>query len=150
MTGAGAFGSTLARRPMDERSVRRFPSAATHIKSARDCVAEALACRGASGDVIEVFRLAASELAANVIEHGHSLFWTLAVTVSVDRWTMEVVGGDARPPSNEVLHPESWNVPDADRRGGRGLGIVRALMDGVEVDAVRGLVRVTCWLDRDA
>ena len=120
-----------------------------HIKSARDCVAEALACRGASESVVEVFRLAASELAANVIEHGHAPYWTLAVTVTVDRWTMEVVGGDARPPNNEVLHPESWHLPDPGRRGGRGLGIVRSLMDGVAVDAVRGQVRVTCWLDRD-
>jgi anti-sigma regulatory factor (Ser/Thr protein kinase) len=100
---------------------------------------------GASEEEIEAFRLAVSELGANVVMHGSGSGWTVGVRVGQSGCTMDVWGG-AAPPDNVVHHPERWAVADPDRPTGRGLGIVRELMDDVTTEVWRDQIRVVCRL----
>jgi anti-sigma regulatory factor (Ser/Thr protein kinase) len=106
-------------------------------------VSAVLTRAGANGDEIHAFRLAVSELASNAVMHGTNMGWTVGVKVTRQRYTLNVSGGDADE-ANVIFHPDRWTVADASRPTGRGLGIVRELMDEVFVERWRGRVRVVC------
>jgi anti-sigma regulatory factor (Ser/Thr protein kinase) len=60
-----------------------------------------------------------------------------------DWWEVDVVGGSATSPS-ALLEPDTWTVAGADEVSGRGLGIVRHLMDDIVTDTSAGQVSIRC------
>lgn len=119
-------------RPVNPRAVRRF-------------VREALEAASAPADVVADFQLVVSELATNAIEHGvgdvvvevdgsRPAWWEVTVSSSI---------GGAR-----LRSTREWVIADADAGSGRGLGIVRWLMDEVRVDHVGDRISVRCRMRR--
>ncbi len=58
-------------------------------------------------------------------------------------WEVEVVGGAPATPK-QLLAPEMWTITGAHEVSGRGLGIVRQLMDDVVTDVADHRVSVRC------
>jgi two-component system, NarL family, response regulator LiaR len=146
---AADIGLAPMRAPTDRRVGRRhsqhFRRAAPDVRVARSFVAGVLEECGASDSVVQIFQLAVSELGANVVMHGDSSGWTVGLKVTREWYTMDVSGGRASDDSM-VFDPGRWTIADADQPNGRGLGIVRQLMDDVSVETWRGHVRVVCRL----
>ena len=107
-------------------------------------VATWLRTRGATPDEIDDLSLVASELAANVVQHGDAD----ELLVRLDgndpsRWTLEVVGGRNLLPAH-LADPTSWEVSRPHDTHGRGLGIVRTVVDAVEVLSDRDVLTIRC------
>jgi len=122
----------------------RFEAVPPTARTARRFVAEVLRTHGATTDEISDVTLVASELVSNIIEHGACP--TLVIVLDVadpEVWQLSVVGG---PYSGDsvVLKPENWSVAHPDDQSGRGLGIVRQLMDEISVDRSAGNLGVIC------
>jgi anti-sigma regulatory factor (Ser/Thr protein kinase) len=100
--------------------------------------------RGAERSVIDDLSLAASELAANVVQHGDATeLWVRLRDTDPLRWTLEVVGGrTALPP--HLTDPRHWVISRPDSPHGRGLGIVRTVVDEIEVSNERGGLAIRC------
>jgi hypothetical protein len=60
-----------------------------------------------------------------------------------DWWEVEVVGGAATLPTM-LLQPDTWTVAGANEASGRGLGIVRHLMDDIVSHTNAGQVSIRC------
>jgi anti-sigma regulatory factor (Ser/Thr protein kinase) len=108
----------------------------------RDFVSEALHLFAAPEHVIEDMRLAASELAANGVEHGDGTGVTVAVDCDDTWWTLQVESSAAD--HSAPTRPDRWVVAPAEAVSGRGLGIVRRLMDDVEAWSRRGTIVIVC------
>jgi anti-sigma regulatory factor (Ser/Thr protein kinase) len=80
---------------------------------------------------------------SNIIEHGDGSTLSLAVGGAADAWELSVIGGRCRADSL-VLQPEKWSVARAADTSGRGLGIVRQLMDEISVHTSAGTISVNC------
>jgi anti-sigma regulatory factor (Ser/Thr protein kinase) len=98
----------------DEPSLRAF----------RGALRRWLAAGGAERDVVHDVTMAANEALQNAIEHGHALT-RRTVDVILDRSDGAVVV--------TVIDHGRWRDPRSTTRG-RGLPLMRALMDSVEVD----------------
>jgi hypothetical protein len=129
------------------RRSRQFRRLAPDVRSARAFASDALRDLGATDDEIETFGLAVSELGSNVVMHARRSGWTVGIEANGDWYVMDVSGGTAEA-DNVIFHPERWMIADSTEPTGRGLGIVRGLMDDVTVDVWRGNVRVVCRLHR--
>jgi integral membrane sensor domain MASE1/anti-sigma regulatory factor (Ser/Thr protein kinase) len=73
--------------------------------------------------------VAAGEACSNAVQHAYGL---TSGTVEIEVW---IAGGELR---IEVKDRGTWRARAADapnRGGGRGLGLMRSLMDGVEIDS---------------
>jgi len=125
------------------RQFLKFQAVPSTARPARRFVADTLRAQGATNDEILDIALVASELVSNIIEHGDGLELSLALSATPEAWELSVVGGRCSPESL-VLRPEKWNVARADESSGRGLGIVRQLMDEITVDTSAGTVNVSC------
>jgi anti-sigma regulatory factor (Ser/Thr protein kinase) len=108
----------------------------------RDFVTEALHLFAAPDDVIDDMRLAASELAANGVEHGDGTGVTVAVDCDGTWWTLQVESSAAD--HSTPTRPDTWVVAPAGAVSGRGLGIVRRLMDDVQAWSRRGTIVIVC------
>ena len=127
-----------------ERQQRTFEAVPASARSARSFVADALRRSGADDVVIGDYELAVGELAANVIEHGDGTEWLVCVDLADPQWwEVEVVGG-VTPSVDPPLRPEAWQVANPPQASGRGLGIVRHLMDDVVAVAQAGRFSVRC------
>jgi len=142
-TGAGHADHMFGRR-----HTRHFLLQPPEARLARQFVADELRRNGATGEQIDLFRLAVSELAANAVAHGNRSGWTVGVKATRMWLTMDVSGGGAVA-DNVIFEPERWEIAAPDQPTGRGLGIVRQLMDEVSVTTWRGQVRVVCRMRRD-
>jgi anti-sigma regulatory factor (Ser/Thr protein kinase) len=125
------------------RQFLKFQAVPSTARPARRFVADTLRAQGATTDEILDIALVASELVSNIIEHGDGLELSLGLSATEETWELSVVGGRCSPESL-VLRPEKWNVARPDDSSGRGLGIVRQLMDEISVDATDGTVSVSC------
>ncbi len=124
------------------RRHRTFPREARSARAARDFVASELLALGAPEALVDDFRLAVSELAANAIEYGADDHIEVAISVDEHCWELEVVGSVAsteRPP-----RAGAWSVAHPRQRSGRGLGIVSRLMDVTSVSESDGRITVRC------
>ena len=131
-----------------DREQRTFEAVPTSAGAARRFVGETLREHGAESPVISDFALVVSELATNIIEHGDGASLTIYVDVSDSAcWELEVVGGRC-PPDSRVLRPETWVVAAADDPSGRGLGIVRHLMDDISATSTNDEVSIRCRQNR--
>jgi anti-sigma regulatory factor (Ser/Thr protein kinase) len=125
----------------EQQTLEAVPASA---RAARQFVAETLRTHGASVQVIKDYVLVVSELATNIIEHGDGSSLVIYLDVADPRWwDIEVVGGASSPPA-QLLEPETWTVASADDASGRGLGIVRHLMDEIATGSHAGQVSIRC------
>jgi len=134
---------------VSNRQTLRFEAVPQTARAARRFVADILRSRGATSQDIDDFSLVTSELVSNIIEHGDGSTLLLAVGTVTGGWELSVVGGRCSPDSL-VLRPEKWSVARASDSSGRGLGIVRQLMDEINVHMSNGTVSVNCRRRRAA
>jgi anti-sigma regulatory factor (Ser/Thr protein kinase) len=129
-----------------DRVQQTFAAVPASARAARQFVRDTLRSHGAANNVITDYALAVSELATNIIEHGDGSDLIIFLDVADPQWWgMEVVGG-ATTATNHVLvlEPASWTVAAADEPSGRGLGIVRHLMDDIATDTTDGQLSIRC------
>ena len=126
-----------------DRVQQTFEAVPTSARAARQFVSNTLRAHGAAKNVITDYALVVSELTTNIIEHGDGSDLVIFLDVAdPEWWGMEVVGGAS--PASRVLDPSSWMVAAADEPSGRGLGIVRHLMDEIVTDTADGQLSVRC------
>ena len=128
---------------------RAFDAVAESPRAARQFATTVLTASEAPTSVIRDFTLVVSELVTNFVEH--SVGGPVEVVVGVgdpEWWEVEVIGG-AGVDSKRVPEPNTWKLAPAERISGRGLGIVRQLMDDVVIDIGQEQVRVRCRRQRD-
>lgn len=104
----------------------------------RSQVADLARTAGASDDVVEQFELVVSELATNVIQHSDSAQLTVVFHGNDQRWVLDVSNA---PTAVELDTP---HLPDPDELSGRGLFIVHAVMDSVELIDIDGNQHIRC------
>jgi DNA-binding NarL/FixJ family response regulator/anti-sigma regulatory factor (Ser/Thr protein kinase) len=131
--------------PTGPRRSKRFPAEPAAVRQARSFVTGVLGRAGASDSDVQAFRLAVSELGANVVMHGAGHSWTVGLRATPNGFVMDVSGGVAAT-DDVVFRPDQWAIADPNQASGRGLGIVRETMDGITTERWRGKVRVVCWL----
>ena len=127
-----------------DRERRTFDAVPSSARAARQFVTALLQNHAAPIGVIGDYSLVVSELVTNVIEHSDG--FQVEIIVDVDDpewWVLEVVGGAPAAPKR-MLAPEMWTVAGAHEVSGRGLGIVRQLMDDVVTDVAPDRISVRC------
>lgn len=149
--GTGHDGmDVLMRRREDDRPARRvgalvrsFRATPTSGRAIRSFVRDALGEAHVPDHVVADVELVVSELAGNAIEHGAGDELTVEVDATRRPWlTISVTCvGEAAP---ALRAWRTWAIAPPDARSGRGLGIVRRLMDDVDVEARGGRVTVRC------
>lgn len=97
------------------------------ISSLRTRIAELARAWGADDSIVSDLELAVSELATNVVQHSDSTEITVLLRHEPERWVLDVDDADGI----DVLDPTT--APGTDALSGRGLFIVHAVMDRVEV-----------------
>ena len=131
-----------------EQQRRSFDAVPFAASAARSFIASTLREIGLAARDIDDFRLVISELVANIIEHGDGSGFEVFVDEDhADRWVVGVACAVAAA-GTSLPDPAVWAVADADEASGRGLGIVRALMDDVSVETIDGEVIIRCSLYR--
>lgn len=106
------------------------PNSAGLIGS-RKAVADCLAAASVPVPDAERVILALSELATNAVQHGPPSKIGIEVDVEGDEIELRVKQG---PAEGIIPHPDLWRLPaDRSQITGRGLGIVAAVSDTVEV-----------------
>jgi anti-sigma regulatory factor (Ser/Thr protein kinase) len=127
-----------------DREQQSFAAIPASARAARQFVATTLRRHDATSKVISDFALVVSELVTNIIEHGDGSNMIISLAVAdPDWWEVEVVGGSATSPAT-LLQPDTWTVASADKASGRGLGIVRHLMDDIVSHTNAGQVSIRC------
>lgn len=130
---------------MDEDLVlmeRSVPPDPLSVRRARRDVFEALSSIGAD-DLAADAELVAAELLTNAMEQG-SERTDLALRRSASRVSLTVA--DRGRHGDELPDVASWaNVVDAAGTRGRGLAIVAALSEAVDVDRCSDGTAITCW-----
>ena len=127
-----------------DREQRIFEAVGASASAAREFVGEILHIRDAPVQVVVDFKLVVSELVANAIEHGDGDGLTVGVDFSDHQWwEIEVISRLAKN-GNDMRQPNEWAVAGNEHSSGRGLGIVRKLMDDVVTEISDGLVSVRC------
>jgi len=127
-----------------DRVQQTFEAVPASARAARQFVTNTLRSHGAAPGLISDYALVVSELATNIIEHGDGSDLVIFLDVADSEWWgMEVVGGASTAPDH-VLEPATWTVASADEPSGRGLGIVRHLMDEIVTDTTDGQVSIRC------
>jgi anti-sigma regulatory factor (Ser/Thr protein kinase) len=119
--------------------VLTMPAETSALGSIRLQLAMDASDSGADLDVVEELVLVASELASNVIRHTDDVDMTIRFHVVPGGWLLDVSGAD----SMEHI-PGGGGMPDPMQQGGRGLVIVRAMMDDVELIDDEGRRWVRC------
>lgn len=136
-------GSDDGRPGRDERVFRASPSSSRAIRS---FVCDALRGARARSDVIADLQLVVSELAANAIEHGVGEQVTVEVDWTDARWWQVTVSSTID--AGRLGAVRDWTMADVGAGSGRGLGIVRRLVDDVWVDRRGDHVAVRCRVRR--
>lgn len=127
-----------------DREQQSFAAIPANARAARQFVAATLRRHDAPPKLISDFALVVSELVTNIIEHGDGSNMVISLDVAdPDWWEVEVVGGAANLPTT-LLQPGTWTVAGADEASGRGLGIVRHLMDDVVSHTNASQVSIRC------
>ena len=102
-----------------------------------DCALDAI---GVSDECRDDVTLALTEVCSNVVRHAHeSPDYTVTVTATANRCTIDVCDSGTGLPVGAV---DERPRKSATAESGRGLGIVRAVMDAVQVVAGPGGVAI--------
>ncbi len=128
-----------------DQEQRVFDAVPASARAVRVFVSSKLRDGGATATVISDYELVVSELAANLIEHGDGSGLMVSVDLADDRWWEVAVAGSTAAAGDLVaVAPASWSVAGPLEPSGRGLGIVRRLMDQVTADTHEGRVTIRC------
>jgi anti-sigma regulatory factor (Ser/Thr protein kinase) len=127
-----------------DREQRLFAAVPASARAARSFVAASLGAAGATASVISDYELVVSELVANLIEHGDGTGLRISVDVADRQWWDVAVGGTTSAGGDGSAAPSAWRVADPFEPSGRGLGIVRRLMDEVVADSAEGESTIHC------
>ncbi len=128
-----------------DREQRDFAAVPTSARAARTFVSATLRAGGATAGVISDYELVVSELTANLIEHGDGSGLTVSVDVADEQWwEVAVVGTTAAVRAPIMAAPATWTLAGPLEPSGRGLGIVRQLMDQVRTDSADGHFTIRC------
>ena len=126
------------------REARSFASLPASCRAVRLFVGDFLRAHHASDVIIKDYQLVVSELAANVVEHGAGSELTVVVDAGDPLWwDVNVADGPAFSRS-QVLRPHAWAVAHPSQISGRGLGIIRHLMDDIAVIDTNGHISIGC------
>lgn len=109
---------------------------------ARSFVAERMLEAGASRSITADLVLVASELVSNAVEHTSATDLQLSIGFEGRRWSLSVSTPESG--AGGLADPSAWVIAPPDRASGRGLGIVRHLVDDVAVAIANARVVVTC------
>lgn len=131
-----------------DRHEQAFAATAGSARLARVFVRDSLRSHGVGASIIGDFQLVVSELTANAIEHGNGSDVVVLVDLADPAWWAISVGGGVDGSVKHLLDPELWTVASSHLGSGRGLGIVRHLMDRVDVSLDEGCLRIRCLLRR--
>lgn len=104
----------------------------------REHVASAARDFGASDDIVEQLQLVVSELATNAMQYNDADTLTVAVGGNGTSWTIDVSNADG------LVDLGAPALPDPSALSGRGLFLVDAVMDRVELVEVDGRLHIRC------
>lgn len=128
-----------------DREQREFAAIPASARAARTFVSSILRAGGATAGVISDYELVVSELTANLIEHGDGSELTVTIDVADEQWwEVAVVGTTAAVGVPMMVAPATWTLAGPFEPSGRGLGIVRQLMDQVDAVSTGGHVTIRC------
>ncbi|MEP1124266.1 MAG: ATP-binding protein [Ilumatobacter sp.] len=110
----------------------------SQLGAVREHVARTARAANASDDIVEQLQLVVSELATNAIQYNNC--GTLTVDVHADDvgWVIDVSNADG------LAGMDLPALPDPSALSGRGLYIVDAIMDRVELVDVDGRLHLRC------
>jgi anti-sigma regulatory factor (Ser/Thr protein kinase) len=114
------------------------PGSMSSVSAARRFVRNALA-RRVPASVSADLELATSELVTNALEHGAHVPVQVSVDVDDRSAWVTIESGDGA----SLAEVEQWAIAGAERANGRGLGIVRAIADDVDVRRTSTSVSIT-------
>lgn len=129
-------------RDLGGRERRVFRATPASARAIRLYVRDALRAAQARAEVIADFELVVSELAANAIEHGTGRDVTVEVDGSRTSWWEVTVSSASA--GRSVGAARNWAIAPAEAGSGRGLGIVRRLMDDVSIGRSGDVLSVRC------
>lgn len=107
---------------------------ADDVPGARALVATALELVGTSSDDCADLTVAVSEAVTNAVEHAAS-GEDVVLTIDLTRERAEIV---VRDEGRGFVPPESPEMPDPQATAGRGLALMRLLVDEVDVESSPG------------
>jgi serine/threonine-protein kinase RsbW len=114
------------------RLVLRLPRDPVTVPVTRRTVDCALDAIGVSDECRDDVTLALTEVCSNVVRHAHeSADYTVTVTATASRCTIDVCDSGTGLPQNVASPRKAGSTAEH----GRGLSIVRAVMDAVQVVA---------------
>ena len=125
-----------------DREQQMFYPVPESARAARKFVGEILRRRNAPESVIVDFKLVVSELVANAIEHGDGSELTVVADFSDDHWWEVGVVGGSIAGQDKLKSAINGSVAGHEIASGRGLGIVKHLMNDVITDISDGRVRI--------
>jgi anti-sigma regulatory factor (Ser/Thr protein kinase) len=108
------------------------PDTMSNVSTARRFVAAALDGH-APKQVVGDLQLAASELVTNALEHGAAEPVVVSVNAGDHAASLRVTSHQR--PNTQIADVSHWHIADPERLAGRGLGIVRALADELDVSS---------------
>ncbi len=123
--------------PRDVRSLTLSADVA-NLGQIREFVAGAARDNNACEDTIEELQLVVSELATNAMHYNDADTVSVGVQSDGSSWTIEVSNADNL---GELKAPE---LPEPSALTGRGLFLVDAMMDKVELVDVDGRLHIRC------
>ncbi len=104
----------------------------------RDHVASTARITGASEDIVDQLQLVVSELATNAIQYNNCGTLTVDVHADEDGWVIDVSNAEG------LAGTDIPALPDPSALSGRGLYIVDAIMDRVELVDINGRLHLRC------
>lgn len=126
-----------------QRGEGEFASTLESIGDARDFVRGVLRDDAVDEQTVDDVTLAVSELVTNAVVHGSGGPVSVRIETASDE-VVCVVGSTGGP----LPDPATWRSPGARGRTGRGLAIVRAVADSVEVEGDGSVVVLSCRFRR--
>ena len=109
------------------------------ISRARRDVRHFLVDHGVPSEIIDDLELVVVELVTNAVEHGAGKRVVVELEMTPNVVSISVVQDGAA----DLGDPSSWVMPPQEMRSGRGLALVRRLVDDVEWSAAAGRLRVS-------
>jgi serine/threonine-protein kinase RsbW len=117
----------------DLRLMARMPREVTSVAAVRQLFDRALAAIGVEDECREDIVLALSEACSNAVEHARTVAeYDVVVTVDRKRCVAEVIDRGAGP----ERVPVDMSAPDAAAERGRGLHLIQAVTDRLELRRV--------------
>jgi anti-sigma regulatory factor (Ser/Thr protein kinase) len=118
------------------------PGTMSSVSTARSFVRRTLES-AAPDEVVADLQLATSELVTNAFEHGEPR--PVVVAVDVQDGCASVTIKSHQSGESRMADVSEWSIAEPGRLAGRGLGIVRAIADDVEVASEGDALVITVY-----